>query len=174
MDKIHQILLSMSHFEGNERKYVDGAFSKGEVGSFGLNLSGFEIDLENYFGNDSYVVALYSGTSAIHLALVLSGVSLNDEVLCQSFTFSASANPIIYQGAKPTFIDSESETWNMCPIQLERTIIDRIKKGKKPKAIIVVHLYGMPAKIDEISEITKKYNIVLIEDAVEALGFNYR
>ena len=113
MDRTYSISLSPSHFEGEERKYVDEAFSRREVGSFGLNLTVFERDLESYLKEDSHVVALSSGTSAIHLALIMARVSLNDEVLCQSFTFSASANPIRYQGANPVFIDSELETWNM-------------------------------------------------------------
>ncbi len=119
-------------------------------------------------------MALNSATSAIHLALILAGVEEDDLVICQSFTFSASANPITYQGVKPIFIDSENDTWNMSPIYLEEAIVDKIAKGKKPKAVIVVHLYGMPAKMDEISIIAKKYNITLIEDAAEALGSTYK
>ena len=133
----------------------------------------FEIVLENYLKNDKKVVALNSGTSAVHLALILSGVTKEDEVLCQTFTYIATVNPIIYQNAKPIFIDSEKDTWNMCPKHLESAIIDRISKGKKPKAIIIVHLYGMPAKMEEIVHISKKYNITLIEDAAEALGSEY-
>ena len=133
-------------------------------------LSDFEIGIEKYYGLSNKVAVLNSGTSSLHLALILAGVKQNDEVLCQSFTFSASANPIVYQGAKPVFIDSENDTWNMCPEFLEDAIKNRIAKNKKPKAIIVVHLYGMPAKIDLIVEIAKKYNIALIEDAAEALG----
>jgi dTDP-4-amino-4,6-dideoxygalactose transaminase len=134
----------------------------------------FEKSLENYLGENSLAVALNSGTAAIHLALILSGVVQDDEVFCQTFTFSASANPITYQGAKPVFIDSETANWNMCPIALEEAIKGKISKGKKPKAIIVVHLYGMPAKIDEIVAISKKYEILLIEDAAEALGSTYK
>ena len=137
-------------------------------------LSDFEIDIEKYYGFSNKVAVLNSGTSSLHLALILAGVKQNDEVLCQSFTFSASANPIVYQGAKPVFIDSEKDTWNMCPEFLEDAIKNRIVKNKKPKAIIVVHLYGMPAKIDLIVEIAKKYNIALIEDAAEALGSMFK
>ncbi|WP_405606304.1 DegT/DnrJ/EryC1/StrS family aminotransferase [Polaribacter sp. Asnod1-A03] len=140
----------------------------------GDSISRFEKKLENYFDNKKYAVALNSGTSAIHLALVLSGVKQGDDVLCQSFTFVATANPILYQKANPIFIDSELDTQNMCPYYLEEAIKKRILKGKKPKAIIVVHLYGMPAKIDIISAIAKKYNISLIEDAAEALGSYYK
>ncbi len=137
-------------------------------------VSRFETDLEEYLDKDKSVVALNSGTSAIHLALVLSGVKSGDTVICQTATFSASAFPIIYQKAVPVFIDSEEETSNMCPHLLEKIIVKQISNGKKPKAIIVVHLYGMPAKIDEISNIAKKYEIVLIEDAAEALGSTYK
>ena len=134
----------------------------------------FENTLETYYQKEKKIVALNSGTSAIHLALILSGVKENDEVLCQSFTYVATVNPIIYQKATPVFIDSEMDTWNMCPNQLELAIKDRIAKGKKPKAIIFVHSYGMPAKIDEIIAISNKYNIILIEDAAEALGSEYK
>ena len=138
------------------------------------SISNFENDLEVCFNNKRKVVALNSATSAIHLALILAGVEEDDLVICQSFTFSASANPITYQGAKPIFIDNENDTWNMSPIYLEEAIVNRIAKGIKPKAVIVVHLYGMPAKMDEISIIAKKYNITLIEDAAEALGSTYK
>ena len=169
-----KIWLASPHMGGNEMKYVQEAFDTNWIAPLGSNVSEFENDLENYLGQNSKVAALSSGTAAIHLALILAGVKLNDEVLCQSFTFSASANPITYQGAKPIFIDSEFETWNMCPIALEEAIKDKISKGKKPKAIIFVHLYGMPAKIDEIVRIAKKHNIILIEDAAEALGSTYK
>jgi len=138
------------------------------------NVSNFEEVLEDYFDDTKFVVALSSGTSAIHLALILSGVVAGDEVLCQSFTFVATANPILYQKATPVFIDSELDTWNMCPIYLEKAIKDRISKGKKPKAILVVHLYGMPAKMDEIVSIARKYEIILITDAAESLGSKYK
>lgn len=159
---------------GTEQKYVQQAFDSNWVAPLGPNVNGFEQDLENYIQENSNVACLASGTAALHLALILSGVSYGDEVLCQSFTFSASANPIVYQGALPIFIDSESETWNMCPKLLEEAILDRISLGKKPKAIIVVHLYGMSAKIETISEIAKKYKIILIEDAAEALGSSFK
>lgn len=165
-----RIWLSSSHLEGNEQKYLREAFKSNLIASEGKNLNGFEQDLENYFGNQTHVGALSSGTAAIHLALILAGVQPNDEVICQSFTFSASANPIAYLGATPIFIDSEIETWNMCPLLLEEAIKERIANSEKPKAIIVVHLYGMPAKMEEIGAIAKKYEITLIEDAAEALG----
>ncbi|WP_417857432.1 DegT/DnrJ/EryC1/StrS family aminotransferase [Xanthomarina gelatinilytica] len=138
------------------------------------HLFGFEQDLQNYIKQDKAIACLSSGTAAIHLALILAGVTKNDEVICQSFTFSASANPIVYQGAQPVFIDSEKETWNMCPIALEKAIKNRKEFGKKPKAIIVVHLYGIPANMEAITSIAKKYNISLIEDAAEALGSSYK
>lgn len=134
----------------------------------------FEESLEQFYHKEKSIVALNSGTSAIHLALILSGVKEGDEVLCQSLTYVATVNPIRYQKATPVFIDSEKDTWNMCPVQLECAIKDRILKGKKPKAIIFVNLYGMPAKIDEIVSIAKKYHIILIEDAAEALGAEYK
>jgi len=168
-----KISLSSSHLSGQEINYINDAFSNNEL-SFGDNLDVFQKKIENYLGENKKVAALSSGTAAIHLALVLAGVKQDDEVICQSFTFSASANPIIYQGAKPIFIDSEMETWNMCPIHLEKAIQDRIVKRKKPKAIIVVHLYGMPAKIEEILAVAKKYKIILIEDAAEALASSYK
>ncbi|QVY67321.1 aminotransferase class I/II-fold pyridoxal phosphate-dependent enzyme [Polaribacter sp. Q13] len=138
------------------------------------DVKNFENSLEAYYEHQKRVVAVNSGTSAIHLALILSGVEKGDEVLCQSLTYIATASPILYQKAIPIFIDSEKETWNMCPDQLELAIKDRILKGKKPKAIIFVHLYGMPAKVDEIVRISRKYNITLIEDAAEALGAEYK
>lgn len=171
---INKIWLSSPHMGGNEMRYVQEAYDTNWVAPLGPNVNGFESDLEKYINNDIKVACLASGTSAIHLALVLAGVKKDDEVLCQSFTFSASANPIAYQGAKPIFIDSEIATWNMCPVALEEAIKDRIFKGKKPKAIIVVHLYGMPAKIDKISTIASRYEITLIEDAAEALGSTYK
>jgi dTDP-4-amino-4,6-dideoxygalactose transaminase len=155
-------------------KYVQEAFDTNWVAPLGPNVNGFEEDIKKYIGATKEVAALSSGTAAIHLGLILTGIKANDEVICQSFTFSASANPIAYQGATPVFVDSESTTWNMCPLALEEAIIDRIAKGKKPKAILVVHLYGMPAKIDEIVAISKKYEIALIEDAAEALGATYK
>lgn len=166
--------LSNPHLSKEERKYIEGSFELNEVSVYGENLSGFENDLKNYLNKDIQVTCLSSGTAAIHLALILAGVKRDDEVICQSMTFSASANPILYQGATPIFIDSEEDTWNISPEFLEGAIKDRIKKGKKPKAIIVVHLYGMPAKMDEIGAVSKKYEIPLIEDAAEALGSSYK
>jgi len=136
-------------------------------------VNGFEHDLASYLQEDVHVAALSSGTAAIHLALILLDVQRGDEVICQSMTFSASANPIIYQGATPIFVDSEPETWNISPNYLEDAIKDRIAKGNKPKAIIPVHLYGMPAKMDEILEIAQKYEVPIVEDAAEALGSTY-
>ena len=169
-----KILLSSPHMGGNEQKYVKEAFDSNWVVPMGENVNRFENDLEEYFGDNSKIACLSSGTSAIHLALVLAGVKLNDEVICQSMTFAASANPIIYLGAKPVFVDSEEDTWNMCPIALEEAVLDGIKRGVKPKIIIVVHLYGMPAKMDAIVAISKKYKIILIEDSAESLGSLYK
>lgn len=169
-----KIWLSSPHMGGNEQKFVQEAFDTNWVAPLGPNVTGFEIDLENYLNNDVHVAALSSGTAAIHLGLVLLGIQTGDEVICQSFTFSASANPILYLGAIPVFIDSESETWNMCPVALEEAIIDRISKGKKPKAIIPVHLYGMPYKVDEVRTIANKYEIPILEDSAEALGSKYK
>ncbi|HLP65550.1 DegT/DnrJ/EryC1/StrS family aminotransferase [Flavobacterium sp.] len=169
-----KIWLSSPHMGGNELKYVHEAFATNWVAPLGPNVTGFETDLESFLGQNSFVGALSSGTAALHLALILLGVKQDDEVICQSMTFSASANPIVYQGAKPIFIDSESETWNMCPIALEEAIQDRISKGKKPKAIIAVHLYGMPFKVDEIRKIANTYQIPIVEDSAESLGSTYK
>lgn len=169
-----KIWLSSPHMGGNELKYIEEAFSSNWIAPLGPHVTGFENDLKNYLNNDIHVACLSSGTAALHLALILAGVTKEDYVICQSMTFSASANPITYQGATPIFVDSEMETWNMCPNYLEETIKDCLSKGIKPKAIILVHLYGMPAKIDEISEIAKKHEITLIEDAAEALGSTYK
>jgi len=155
-------------------KFIQDAFDTNWIAPVGPNILGFEQDIKTYLNTKNEVVALSSGTAAIHLALILSGVIAGDTVVCQSMTFSASANPIKYQGATPVFIDSEMDTWNMCPKALEEAIKSLILKSKKPKAIIVVHLYGMPAKMDEISAIAKKYKISLIEDAAEALGSSYK
>lgn len=164
-----KIWLSSPHMGEMEQVFVTEAFDTNWIAPLGPHVNGFEADLQDYTGA-SHAAALSSGTAALHLALILLGVKAGDEVICQSFTFSASANPIVYQGALPVFVDSERETWNMCPVQLERAIVDRLAKGQKPKAIIVVHLYGMPAKMKEIIEIANKYEIPLIEDAAEALG----
>jgi dTDP-4-amino-4,6-dideoxygalactose transaminase len=169
-----KIWLSSPHMGGSELKYINEAFDTNWVAPLGPNVSGFENDLESYIGAQKSVAALSSGTAAIHLGLVLLDVKAGDEVICQSFTFSASANPILYQGAQPIFVDSESDTWNMCPIALEEAIIDRIKVGKKPKAIIAVHLYGMPFKVDEILAIAAQYGIPILEDSAEALGSTYK
>jgi dTDP-4-amino-4,6-dideoxygalactose transaminase len=159
---------------GTEQKYVKDAFDANWVAPLGPNVSGFENDLEQYLGGEAYLAALSSGTAAIHLGLILLGVKAGDEVICQSFTFSASANPILYQGAIPIFIDSETETWNLCPVALENAIIDRIKVGKTPKAIIAVHLYGMPYLIDAVRAVADNYGIPILEDSAEALGSKYK
>ena len=169
-----KIWLSSPHMGGTELKYVNEAFAENWVAPLGPNVDGFEKDLETFLNADVKVGALSAGTAALHLALIQCGVKYADEVICQSMTFSASANPIAYCGATPVFIDSEKDTWNMCPVALEESIEDRISKGKKPKAIIVVHLYGMPAKMDEITAIAEKHKIPLIEDAAEALGSTYK
>lgn len=168
-----KIYLSSPHMGGSEQKFVNEAFATNWIAPLGPNVNGFENDLKDYLGNNKSIAALSSGTASIHLALQLLNVTRGDEVLCQSFTFSASANPIIYQGATPIFIDSEADTWNMSPELLEIAIKDRIEKYKKPKAIIAVHLYGMPYKVEEINSIAKKYNIPVIEDSAEALGSTY-
>ncbi len=168
--KNQKIWLSSPHMGGSEQKYVQEAFDTNWVAPLGPNVNGFEKDIQDYLEQDVYVSALSSGTAALHLALKLAGVSQGDLVLCQSMTFSASANPITYQGATPVFIDSEPDTWNMSPELLEEAIVDLSKKGKKPQAIIVVHLYGMPAKMYEIMAIARKYDIKVIEDAAESLG----
>jgi dTDP-4-amino-4,6-dideoxygalactose transaminase len=168
-----KIWLSSPHMGGGEQKYVQQAFDTNWVAPLGPNVTGFEQDLQHYLGNNAQVAALSSGTAALHLALVLLGVQAGDEVICQSMTFSASANPIVYQGATPVFVDSEPETWNICPVALEAAIVDRIAKGKKPKAIIAVHLYGMPFKVNEVMAVANQYEIPLIEDAAEALGSTY-
>ncbi len=169
-----KIWLSSPHMGGNELKYIHAAFDTNWVAPLGPNVEGFEGDLENYLGENVCVAALSAGTAAIHLGLILLGVENGDEVICQSMTFSASANPIMYQGATPVFVDSEPETWNLCPEQLERAIKDRIANGKKPKAIIAVHLYGMPYMHDEIKCLSEKYEIPVLEDSAEALGSKYK
>lgn len=169
-----KIWLSSPHMGGNETKYVQEAFDANWVAPLGPNVNGLEQDIENYLKQSSHVAALSSGTAALHLGLLLLGVKPGDEVLCQTMTFSASANPIMYVGATPVFIDSEKDTWNLCPIALEEAIIDRIAKGKKPKAIIGVHLYGMPFKAAEIMAVSQKYDIPVLEDSAEALGSTYK
>lgn len=170
----NEIWLSSPHMGGNEINFIHEAFEQNWIAPLGPNVGGFEKDLKNYLNPNVEVAALSSGTAALHLALIILGIKQGDEVLCQSLTFSASANPIVYVGATPVFIDSEPYTWNMCPDSLEMAIKDRLAKGKSPKAIIVVHLYGMPAKMNEILEVAQKYNIPVIEDAAEALGSAYQ
>jgi dTDP-4-amino-4,6-dideoxygalactose transaminase len=169
-----KIWLSSPHMGGTERKYVTEAFDTNWVAPLGPNVNGFEESIATYLKQDVHVATLSSGTAGLHLGLILLGVTNGDEVLCQSMTFSASANPIVYQGATPIFIDSEPDTWNMCPTYLEKAINDRIKKGKKPKAIIAVHLYGMPYDVDAITAISKKYDIPVLEDSAEAFGSSYK
>jgi dTDP-4-amino-4,6-dideoxygalactose transaminase len=167
---------------GTEMKYVQEAFDKNWIAPLGPNVTGFEEDIKNYLfsssspggGGREGVAALSSGTAALHLALILAGVEAGDEVICQSMTFAASANPIVYLGATPVFIDSEEETLNLCPQQLENAIKDRLSKGKNLKAIIAVHLYGMPYKIEEVHSIAAKYSIPVMEDSAEALGSSYK
>lgn len=158
---------------GNEIKYIQQAFDTNWIAPVGDNIDNFEKGLESYLGS-GYVTALNSGTSAIHLGLILLGVQAGDEVICQSMTFAASANPILYLGATPVFIDSETKTWNICPVVLEEAIIDRIAKGKKPKAIIIVHLYGVPCQIELVRLVADKYEIPILEDSAEALGSRYQ
>lgn len=169
----NRILLSLAHMGGNERKYIDEAFKDSWVVPLGPNVDEFERRLCKYTGA-SNVVALSAGTAAIHLGLLMLGVGEGDEVICQSFTFAASANPIKYLGAKPVYVDSESKSWNIDPVALEEAIIDRKKQtGKYPKAIVAVHLYGMPAMMEEVMAVAEKYAIPVMEDAAEALGSEY-
>ena len=179
-----RILLCLAHMSetGEEMKFIKEAFDTNWVVPLGPNVNGFEQDLESFINHcddgrtlDKKVVALSAGTAAIHLALVALGVGAGDEVICQSFTFAASANPVVYQGATPVFVDSEPGTWNMDPNLLEEAIKDRIAKtGRKPKAIIPVYLYGMPAYIDEIMDVARRYEIPVLEDAAEGFGTRYR
>lgn len=175
MKHIH---LSLAHMSGKEEEFIHEAFLTNWVVPLGPNVDGFENDLATWLGEKSasplHVVALSSGTAAIHLALVMLGVGPGDEVICQSFTFAASANPIVYQGATPVFVDSEPGTWNMDPELLRQAIDDRLRAtGKLPKAIIPVHLYGTPARMDEINSVASAYGIPVVEDAAEALGSEY-
>lgn len=171
---IPKIWLSSPHMGGAEQKYVQEAFDTNWIAPLGPNVTGFENDLEEYLNQNKQVACLSSGTAAIHLALLQLGVQREDEVICQTFTFCGTANPITYLGAKPVFVDSEEDTWNMCPNYLEEAIKDRIAKGKTPKAIIIVHLYGMPSKIDKLLQVANTYQIPIIEDAAEALGSVYK
>ena len=173
-----RIWLSLAHMGGAEQDFVREAFDTNWVVPLGPNVDGFERDLEAWLSqhsrNEVHVVALASGTSAIHLALVMLGIAPGDEVICQSFTFAASANPICYQGGTPVFVDSEPGTWNMDPELLEQAICDRLEKtGRLPKAIIPVHLYGVPARMNEIMEVADRYGIPVVEDAAEAMGSLY-
>ena len=170
-----RIWLSLAHMGGREQEFIREAFETNWVVPLGPNVDAFEKALAAYLREDKHVVALSAGTAALHLGLILLGAGVGDEVICQSFTFSASANPIMYQGAKPVFVDSESSTWNMDPVLLEEAIKDRLRKtGKLPKAIIPVHLYGMPARLDRICEIAGRYGIPVLEDAAEALGSEFK
>lgn len=172
--KKEKIWLSPPHMGGNELKYIQNAFETNWISQYGTNIDEFENSLEIYLGNNTHVTALSSGTAAIHLALRLLNVEEGDFVICQSFTFVATANPILYLKAIPVFVDSESQTWNMCPDTLEDAVKYCIQKGKKPKAIITVSLYGMPFKVEEILQISKTYEIPIIEDSAEALGSKYK
>ncbi|MBS1516008.1 MAG: aminotransferase class I/II-fold pyridoxal phosphate-dependent enzyme [Bacteroidetes bacterium] len=171
--KYPKLYLSSPHMGGGEQKYITEAFATNWVAPLGPNVNNFEKDLEKFTGVQ-HAAALSSGTAAIHLALILMGINQGDYVICQSMTFSASANPILYQKANPVFVDSERDTWNMCPNALEDAVKKLISENKKPKAIIPVHLYGMPAKLDEIISIAQKYEIDILEDAAEALGSSYK
>ena len=169
-----KIWLSSPHLGGSEQKFVQEAFDSNWIAPLGPNVDGFELDLEEYLEESVFVGALNSGTSAIHLGLILLGVTKGDEVLVQTHTHNASVNPILYQGATPVFVDSELETWNICPIELEKAIIDRIKNGTKPKAIIAVHLYGVPYQIEAVRTVADKYTIPILEDSAEALGSSFK
>ncbi|TDD98389.1 DegT/DnrJ/EryC1/StrS family aminotransferase [Flavobacterium cellulosilyticum] len=169
-----KIFISSPHMGGSEQKFIQEAFDTNWIAPLGPNVSGFESDLENYIQEKKFVAALSSGTAAIHLGLILLGVKAGDEVICQSMTFSASANPILYLGATPVFIDSELETWNLCPKVLDEAIFDMQEKGRKPKAIIAVHLYGIPYQIEAIRLVADKYNIPILEDSAEAVGSSYK
>ena len=180
----NRIWLSLAHMGGREQEFIQEAFDTNWVVPLGPNVNAFEKALRDFLiGNGKLkvenegkqVVALSAGTAALHLGLILLGIGEGDEVICQSFTFSASANPIAYQGATPVFVDSEEDTWNMDPVLLEEAIKDRLEKtGRLPKAIIPVHLYGMPGKLDEILEVAGRYNIPVLEDSAEALGSEYK
>ncbi|WP_338733806.1 DegT/DnrJ/EryC1/StrS family aminotransferase [Mangrovimonas cancribranchiae] len=165
-----RIWLSPPHMSGYEQEFIEEAFKLNWIAPLGPNVNGFENDIEVYLNQNRHVTALSSGTAAIHLALHIIGVKAKDEVICQTKTFVASVNPVKYLGATPILVDSEKETWNICPKLLEQAIIDRINKGKKPKAIIAINLYGMPYNTMQIETISKKYNIPIIEDSAEAFG----
>ncbi len=165
-----KIWLSSPHMGATELNYVNEAFATNWIAPLGPNVNEFEKSISDYVGEGVYAAALSTGTASIHLGLKLLGVGSGDEVLCQSFTFAASANPIMYLGATPVFVDSEKDTWNISPELLEKAILDRIANGKKPKAIIAVHLYGMPYKTKKLQVISEKYNIPVLEDSAESLG----
>ena len=172
-----RIWLSLAHMGGREQEFIQEAFDTNWVVPLGPNVNAFEKALRDFLieNGEKQVVALSAGTAALHLGLILLGVGEGDEVICQSFTFSASANPIAYQRATPVFVDSEKDTWNMDPVLLEEAIKDRLEKtGRLPKVIITVHLYGMPGKLDEILEVAKRYDIPVLEDSAEALGSEYK
>lgn len=171
-----RIYLCLAHMSGNEMKYIQEAFDTNWVVPLGPNVNGFEQDLKEFCGVEGKeVVALSAGTAAVHLALLACEVGPGDEVLVQTFTFCASSHPVTYLGATPVFVDSEPDTWNMDPVLLEQAILDRIEKtGKKPKAIVPVYLYGMPAQIDEIMAVANKYEIPVVEDAAEGMGSRYK
>ena len=172
-----RIFLCLAHMseDGIEQKYIQKAFDDNYVVPLGPNVNQFEEELETYMGQGKQVVALSCGTAAVHLALIACGVGSGDEVCVQSFTFCASSHPITYLGAKPVFIGSEADTWNMDPVLLEAAIKDRIATtGRKPKAIILVALYGMPYRIEEIMEVAGRYDIPVIEDAAEGFGSEYK
>lgn len=169
-----KIWLSSPHMGENERRYVEDVFDSNWIAPLGPHVDAIEENIRDYVGGESYVAALNTGTSAVHLALIQLGVKRDDVVLCSSFTFVASCNPIVYLGATPVFVDSEQETWNMSPELLEEAIVDLEKQGVRPKVIVLVHLYGMPSKLDELMAIATKYEIPVIEDAAEALGSTYK
>lgn len=170
-----RIFLSLAHMSGKEQDFIKEAFDTNWVVPLGPNVDNFEKDLSGYIKEECHVVALSAGTAALHLGLVELGVKPGDEVICQSLTFAASANPIAYQGATPVFVDSETDTWNMSPEWLEKALVYRLKEtGKLPKAIIPVHLYGMPAKMDEIMRIAALFDVPVLEDAAEALGSEFQ
>ena len=179
-----RIWLSLAHMGGREQEFIQEAFDTNWVVPLGPNVNAFEKALRDFLienrklkveNEGKQVVALSAGTAALHLGLILLGVGEGDEVICQSFTFSASANPIAYLGATPVFVDSEVDTWNMDPVLLEEAIKDRVEKiGRLPKAIIPVHVYGMPGKLDEILEVANRYKIPVLEDSAEALGSEYK
>ncbi|WP_228237515.1 DegT/DnrJ/EryC1/StrS family aminotransferase [Allomuricauda sp. M10] len=171
---LKKIWLSPPHMGENEEAYVKEAFDSNWIAPLGPNVQYFESAIENFIGNDVHVACLSSGTAAIHLGLQLLGVGHGDEVICQSFTFAATVNPITYLGASPILIDSERETWNLSPSLVEKAIKERLAVGKKPKAIVAVHLYGMPYQIEEIHSIARKYEIPVLEDSAEALGSSYK